>query len=376
MGGIPGLYLQVVGGSRSWILRYVVGDRRRRMGLGSFPAVTLAQAREKARAARAEIDQGADPIEQRDKAHLTAAATRARALTFRRASERFMDMREAEWRNTKHRQQWVNTLETYAWPTLGDVDVAAIDHHKVVAVLQPIWREKTSTASRLRGRIEQVLDWATANGHRKGENPARWRGHLDQLLPRPSKISKVSHHEAVAIADAPAVVALIAAAEGMGAEALLLQVLTAARSGEIRGAPWNEFDLEARIWAIPAERMKGGRPHRVPLSVQAVALLQRIPRFVGADLVFPSRRNTPLSDMTLTAVMRRMKLEAVPHGFRSTFRDWAAEFTHHPRDVVEMALAHAIGSKVEAAYRRGDMLAKRVALMQEWADFCLPRPLP
>jgi integrase len=241
-------------------------------------------------------------------------------------------------------------------------------------VLEPIWRTKTETAGRVRGRIEQVLDWAKAKKHRDGENPARWRGHLDKLLPRPSKISKVKHHEAVPWPDAPGVVAGIAAAAGAGARALLFQVLTAARSGEVRGATWAELDLEAGVWTVPPERMKGKKEHRVPLSRQVVALLKVCPRFSDCALVFASLRMTRLSDMTLTSVMRRMKLEAVPHGFRSTFRDWAAEATHFPGDLVEMALAHAIESKVEAAYRRGDMLAKRLALMQEWADYCLPPP--
>ncbi len=283
-------------------------------------------------------------------------------------------MRESEWKNAKHRQQWENTLSAYAWPSLGSVDVSLVDRDMVLQVLRPIWRDKTETASRLRGRLEQILDWASAHGHRAGENPARWRGHLDQLLPRPSKIAAVVHHEAVSLADAPEVVARIAAAPGMGAAALLLQIFTAARSGEVRGALWGEIDLVEKVWAVPAERMKGNRPHRVPLSRQAVELIEGLPKYEGTDLVFPSNRNTPLSDMTLTAVLRRMKIAAVPHGFRSTFRDWAAEHTHYPRDVAEMALAHAIGSKVEAAYRRGDMLAKRAPMMQEWADFCLPSP--
>lgn len=374
VGSVSGLYLQVIGRSRTWILRFTLGARRRRMGLGAFPSVTLAQAREKARAARAALDEGRDPIEQREKSQREESAARARVVTFRVASERFIEMRESEWKNAKHRQQWENTLRAYAWPSLGSVDVSLVDRDMVLQVLRPIWRDKTETASRLRGRLEQILDWASAHGHRAGENPARWRGHLDQLLPRPSKIAAVVHHEAVSLADAPEVVARIAAAPGMGAAALLLQIFTAARSGEVRGALWGEIDLVEKVWAVPAERMKGNRPHRVPLSRQAVELIEGLPKYEGTDLVFPSNRNTPLSDMTLTAVLRRMKIAAVPHGFRSTFRDWAAEHTHYPRDVAEMALAHAIGSKVEAAYRRGDMLAKRAPMMQEWADFCLPSP--
>lgn len=374
VGGVPGLYLQIIGGSRAWVLRFVVGAQRRRMGLGGFPAVTLAQARDKARAARELMDQGIDPIQSRQAVMHKAAAVRARALTFSKASEKFIASREAEWRNPKHRQQWVNTLATYADPVIGEMDVADIDQRHIMLVLDPIWRTKTETASRLRGRIEQILDWAAVRKHRSGENPARWTGHLDKLLPKPSKISTVKHHPAVEIGEAPAVVRRIEASAGMGARALLLQVLTGTRSGEVRGALWEEFDLDGGVWNIPKERMKSGRPHRVSLSRQAVQLLRDQPRFEGAALVFPSSKMTLLSDMSLTAVMRRLKLDAVPHGFRSTFSDWAAECTSHPRDLVEMALAHAIDSKVEAAYRRGDMLAKRATLMQAWADYCLPQP--
>lgn len=372
VGGIPGLYLQVLGGSRVWVLRFMLSKRRRRMGLGSFPAVTLAQAREKARAAHAQIDQGIDPIQARQSQVRVAAAAMAKALTFKKACELCIAAREAEWKSPKHRQQWENTLATYAEPVLGELDVAEIDQTHVLKVLDPIWRTKTETATRVRGRIEQVLDWAKARGHRQGENPARWRGHLDHLLPTPSKIAKVTHHPAVSVDDAPAVVARIQAAEGSGAKALLLQLLTAVRSGEVRGATWSEIDLEHGLWTIPADRMKAGREHQVPLSRQAVELLRSLYVIEGSDLVFPSTRMTMLSDMSLTAVMRRMKLEAVPHGFRSTFRDWASERTHYQSEVVEMALAHAIENKVEAAYRRGTLLIKRAPLMQEWADYLLP----
>ncbi|MBX9612466.1 MAG: integrase arm-type DNA-binding domain-containing protein [Burkholderiales bacterium] len=373
VGGVPGLYLQVMGGSKSWILRFVVGQRRRRMGLGSYPGVTLAQARDKARAAHQVIDQGADPIQAR-LAHVgQAEATRARALTFDKACEQFIAAREAEWRNSKHRQQWENSLATYAGPVLGKMDVSEIQQEDVLKVLEPIWRTKTETASRVRGRIEQILDWATVRRHRKGDNPARWRGHLDKLLPKPTKIARVEHHPAVDVEHVPDVVARIARSEGTGAKALLFQILTAARSGEVRGATWGEINLDTAIWQVPADRMKGKRPHRVALSRRAVELLRAVKRVEGSDLVFPSTRMSMLSDMSLTAVMRRLKLEAVPHGFRSSFRDWAAECTNYPRDLVEMALAHAIESKVEAAYRRRDMLARRAELMQEWADYCLPQ---
>lgn len=372
VGGVPGLYLQIVGGSRSWVYRFVsVSGSRRRMGLGPFPLIPLAKAREKAREARAMHFDGTDPIAERAAKSERVAAAQARALTFKKACEQFIASREGEWRNSKHRQQWENTLSMYAEPVLGSMDVAAIDQDHVLKVLEPIWRTKTETATRVRGRIELVLDWATARRHRQGENPARWRGHLDKLLPAPSKIRSVRHHPAVPVADVPAVVKEIAGKPGVAAQALLFQVLTALRSGEVRGARWPEFDLSLRVWNVPAERMKGKRPHRVPLSEQALQLLAQLPRYERTDLLFPSQRDTMLSDMSLTSVMRRMKLEAVPHGFRSSFRDWAAELTSYPNELAEMALAHAIDSKVEAAYRRGDMLARRLALMQDWAKYCL-----
>lgn len=380
VGGIPGLYLQIISGSRAWILRFKIGTRRRRMGLGSFPAVPLAQARERAREAHKLIDSGLDPIDARDGLKKAAAASQARALTFKKACERFIAVKESEWSNPKHRQQWEKTLETYAEPIMGHLDVAEIGQDEVLRVLDPIWRSKTETASRLRGRIEQVLDWAKTRGHRKGENPAAWRGHLDKLLPKPEKIAKVKHHAAVPVEQAAAAVAAIRSIDGVSAQALLFQVLTAGRSGEIRGARWSEFDLDAGQWDVPEERMKAKRPHRVPLSRQAIELIKAMPRYEECDLVFPGRKMQPLSDMSLTACMRRMSLQdaagrlCVPHGFRSTFRDWAAEHTLYPPELAEMALAHAIESKVEAAYRRGDMFAKRLAMMQDWADYCLPAP--
>ncbi|RYH33636.1 MAG: site-specific integrase [Alcaligenaceae bacterium] len=373
VGGVPGLHFQIDGQARSWFQRYQVAHVRRKIGLGTYPAMSLAQAREKARAVREQVAAGIDPTAARDAEHQALANARARALTFDKAAEQFIAAREREWVNPKHRQQWENTLATYASPFIGSMNVAEIDQAAMLRVLTPIWHNRTTTATRLRGRIEQVLDYATVLGHRAGENPARWRGHLDKLLARPSKFSRVTHHPAVQLSDAPAVVRKIADTEGSGARALLLQVLTAGRSGEVRGAMWQEFDLDAAVWTIPAARMKAKKEHRVPLSKQAVALINAIPRVAGSAYLFPSRSSTekPVSDMTLTAVMRRMNLDAVPHGFRSTFRDWAAECTPYPGDVVEMALAHTIANKVEAAYRRGDMLAKRAPLMQEWADYCL-----
>ncbi|WP_428417582.1 tyrosine-type recombinase/integrase [Methylibium sp.] len=370
VGGVPGLYLQINGAAKSWILRALIGRKRRDMGLGGYPAVTLAMAREKARQARAAIDAGTDPILERDRAKSALLAAQASAITFAVAARMFMDGRSDEWRSDKHRQQWANTLDTYAGPIIGSMHVADVRKEHVLAILEPIWKTKTATATRVRGRIEQVLDWATARGHREGENPARWRGHLDKLLSRPNKIAKVEHHAALPIDAVGAFMADLRMREGVGARALELLVLTAARSGEVRGAAWSEIDLEGATWTIPASRMKAHQEHRVPLSKPAVRLLKALPRLDGCDLVFPGSRGKPLSDMTLTAILRRMDLDAVPHGFRSTFRDWCSERTSYPAEVAEMALAHAIGNKVEAAYRRGDLLAKRAHMMEAWADFC------
>lgn len=292
-------------------------------------------------------------------------------MTFAEAARLFMDAKSGEWSNPKHRQQWANTLDAYAIPVLGKMLVSDVRNEHVLTILRPIWEIKTETASRLRGRIEQILDWATAQGYREGLNPARWRGHLDKILPRPSKIAKVEHHEAVSLDDLPGFVADLKGMAGTAARALEFLILTAARSGEVRGAQWSEFDLDAGVWTVPAERMKAKREHRVPLSVPALQILKAQPVQAGSAIVFPGSKGQVLSDMTLTAVMRRMKVEAVPHGFRSTFRDWAGERTDFPSDLAEMALAHTIPNKVEAAYRRGDMLAKRAAMMTAWADFAL-----
>lgn len=371
VGGVAGLHLQVVPtGGRTWVLRVVVAGKRRDMGLGGFPDVSLAGAREKARAARLQVEQGVDPIEQRREARNVLMATRASAKTFEECVTGLLATREGEWRNAKHRWQWENTLTTHAGPVMGNLKVADIKLAHVLDVLQPIWSAKTETASRLRGRIEAVLDWATARGYRSGENPARWKGHLDQLLARPSKIARAKHYAALPIDEMPAFLVRLRAAEGTGARALEFSVLTAARSGEVRGALWGEIDLEAAVWTVPAERMKMHREHRVPLSPQALKLLRALPRVEHQELVFPAPRGGVLSDMALVAVVRRMGVDAVPHGFRSTFRDWAAERTHFPHELAEMALAHAIDSKTEAAYRRGDMLAKRAAMMGAWATFC------
>ena len=372
VGGVSGLHLQNRGDSSAWVLRVTIGNRRRDVGLGGYPDVPLAQARDKARGIRAKIEQGIDPIAER-KASRTALIG---ALTFDEAAKRLIEAKSPEWSNAKHATQWQATLDTYASPIIGKMPVDKIELRHVVEVLTPIWHTKTETASRVRSRMEAVLSWATATGARSGDNPARWRGNLDAgILAKPNKIRKVKHHTALPIDDLPGFVADLRQREGVAARALEFAILTAARSGEVRGATWDEIDLDAKVWIIPAERMKAGKEHSVPLVPRAVALLKALPRYAGTDLVFASPTGKVLSDMTLSAVMCRMEVDAVPHGFRSTFRDWASERTNYPRDVAEMALAHTIGDKVEAAYRRGDLMTKRTKMMAEWAKFIEAKPV-
>ncbi|KAE9625931.1 tyrosine-type recombinase/integrase [Parasedimentitalea maritima] len=391
VGGVPGLHLQLTPKrGRSWVLRVKVGDARRDIGLGGFPAVTLSQAREKAREARDKISQGIDPIEERKAAKAALAAAQRHGLTFADAVDNYLAAKLDAFKNAKHRQQWQNTLETYAKPAFGKMLVQDIAVQDVFGVLQPIWTEKTETASRLRGRIEAVLSWATVAGHRTGDNPARWAGNLKELLPAPSRVAKGNNQPALMLDDAPCWFAALREREGFGARALEFLTLTATRSQEIRGALWDEIDLDKALWIIPAARMKMEREHRVPLSVEAVAMLQILPRLEGNPLVFPAARGGKLSDMTLSATMKRMheagiangdagfvdqasKRRAVPHGLRSTFRDWVAERTTYPGDMAEVALAHRINNAVEAAYRRGDMIEKRSEMMNDWSAFLANR---
>jgi integrase len=339
------------------------------MGLGNFPTVTLAGARDEARKQRALLKAGNDPIAVRKAIESAAAAKRATQKSFSEVAAQYIARHEKSWKNLKHQAQWASTLRTYAEPLIGKLLVSDIRPAHVIGVLEPIWTNKTETATRVRSRIEIILDYAAAHGLREGPNPARWKGNLDAALPNASKVALVRHHAAIDVKEAPLFMKRLATQEGMGARALEFTVLTAARSGEVRGATWSEIDLEAQLWTIPAARMKSGREHRVPLSGPATELLAALPRErLPNDYLFPGLRG-PLSDMSLTAVLRRMEVSATPHGFRSTFRDWVAEHTEYSREVAEMALSHAIGDKVEAAYRRGDLLAKRVALMNDWASF-------
>ena len=306
VGGVPGLHLLVSAGYRSWILRIQVGDQRKDMGLGPYPAVSLQEARDKARKIHDDLRSGLIPVSPRKQQRSALVAKAATEKTFHWCAEEYLKAKSSEWKNAKHRQQWENTLDAYAMPHFGHLPVSLIDLPHVLAALEPIWTSKNETASRLRGRIESILDWAAVRKYRSGDNPARWKGHLDKILPASSKIQKVEHHRAVLVDDMPAFMQELHAQSGVGARALEFLILTATRSGEVRGATWAEVDLEKAIWTIPAKRMKAGAEHRVPLSSEAIKLLNELPRVAGTDLLFPGTKGQPLSDMTLTAVMRRM----------------------------------------------------------------------
>ena len=370
VGGVAGLALQVTKtGARSWILRVKIGTKRRDIGLGGYPDVTLAQARDKARDARDKIAAGIDPVAERQALRSALIAQQAKAMTFEQCALEVIRKKQAESKNKKHAAQWQSSLETYAFPTLGKMAVNDVELVHVLDVLRPHWETKTETMTRVRQRIEAVLSWATVHGHREGENPARWKGHLDTILPAPAKIKKVKHHRALPMDDMYRFMSALKERESIAARCLEFIILTAARSGEARGATWDEIDLQGRVWTIPGERMKAGREHRVPLSDEALKLLQDLPRHVGSDLVFTAPRGGQLTDVVMGELLKRMKVDATVHGFRSTFRDWTAERTSTPHHVAEMALAHTIKNEAEAAYRRGDLLAKRARLMQDWARF-------
>jgi Arm DNA-binding domain len=381
VGGVTGLFLQVSRGRvnpdvlrRSWILRATVGAKRRDIGLGSFPDVTLQRAREKARALRDQIGAGLDPVEERRKVRAALIAQQAAALSFREAARKFVAIKVTEFQNVKHAAQWLRTLETYAYPMIGNLPVSDVELEHVVAVLEPIWLTKTETAARLRGRIEAVLAWATVSKFRSGPNPARWKGNLDAVLPKPGKVMKVKHFEALPIDDMGGFMQRLRSREGTAARAVEFQILTATWSGAIRFARWAEIELERKVWTIPGGRLlKRGEmdQFRVPLSDDAVALLRGLGQGESDALVFPAPKRGPLSDMSLTAVMRRLGLTATVHGTaRSTFKDWAAERTSYDNIVSEAALAHVNGCKVEQSYRRGDMFERRRRLMRDWSEFC------
>jgi integrase len=370
-----GLYLKVQpGGARSWLLRYQLGGKVHDLGLGPYPEVALAMAREKALAARRQKVDGLDPLAKRRAEREAKRIAEARSITFRAVAERYIAAHEAGWKNRVHARQWPSTLQTYAYPEVGDLPVSAVNTGMIVRILEPIWASKAETASRVRQRIEAVLDYAKALGYRAGENPAAWKGNLAHTLPAMQKAKAAvrretgrgEHHAAMPYNELPAFVAALRGRDGLAARCLEFVIVTAARTGEAIGATWSEIDEEARLWVVPAERMKGGREHRVPLSEPAAEILAALTGDQGAGKVFP------VSNMAMAMLLRRMgRANLTVHGFRSTFSDWCAERTNFPAEVREMALAHAVGDKVEAAYRRGDLFEKRRQLAEAWARYCV-----
>lgn len=365
------LYLRITKSlNKNWAFYYKKDGKRTEMGLGSFGTVSLEQAREKAAELRRQIANGIDPLGERQQQENERKAQRAKMMTFSQCAGAYINAHKAGWKNPKHHQQWLNTLTQYAFPVFGDLDVKAVDTGLITKCLEPIWLTKNETAGRVRGRIESILDWAAVHGYREGENPARWRGHLDKLLAKPSKIQKTEHHSALPYAEIGGFIAQLRQQDGIAAKCLEFTILTAARTGETIGATWDEIDLNAKVWTIPAVRMKAGREHRVPLSGHALTILNEMAAIRINNYVFPGTKKG-LSNMAMLAVLKRMdRAEITVHGFRSTFRDWAAESTAYPGEVVEMALAHTIKNQTEAAYRRGDLLEKRSRLMEEWARYC------
>jgi integrase len=379
-----GLYLQATVGPdggirRSWIFRYATNareraqghGRERQMGLGPLHTVSLAEARKRAEAARLLRLDGLDPIKARHDEQSAKKVADAKVMTFEECAKQYIAAHRSSWRNERHAQQWADTLRDYVYPVIGKLPVGEIDTGLVLKVLRPIWNEKPETASRVRGRIEVILDYATTLNRRRGENPARWKGHLENVLPKKSKLRSIRHHPALRYAEIGTFMLDLRKHESVVASALEFTILTAARTGEALGARWCEIDLQARIWAVPAARMKGGREHRVPLPDAAIAVLERMASVRENDFVFPGGRLGRLSAPAMAMLLRRMgRRDLTVHGFRSTFRDWTAELTSFPPYVVERALAHTIPSAVEAAYQRSDLFEKRRQLMNHWAEYC------
>jgi integrase len=382
-----GLWLQITkAGVKSWLFRFMIKGKAYGMGLGPLHSVTLAQARHKAANARRQLVEGINPLEERRRLHAQQAASRTRSMSFETCSAQYIAAHRAAWKNAKHAEQWSSTLETYAHPIIGKLAVADVDTALIVKVLtqrdskgQAFWEAKAETASRVRGRIEAILGWATTSGFRSGDNPARWKGNLENLLANISKRSRVKNHPSLPWQHVDAFMASLSGREGISARAVEFAILTACRSNEVRGARWSEIDLQAKLWTIPSARMKAGREHEVPLSDAALDLLQRLN--ISSELVFPGIQNQVLSDMSLTQVIRRMVKDGqawvdregrtvTVHGFRSTFRMWAAEATNYPREVAEHALAHQLPDAVERAYQRGTQFAKRIELMRDWGVVC------
>jgi len=374
-----GLILQVTKGRanavrKSWLVRFSIAGKQREMGLGTFPELGLADARAAALDVRAKALKGIDPIREREAVQAALRAEAAKAMTFSKCAELYIASHERGWANPKHRQQWRNTLSTYAYPVIGAMNVADVGVSEVMQILEPIWYTKTETASRLRGRIESILSWAIVRGHRPPPNPAVWRGHLDSLLPKPSRVHTIINHPALDWREVPGFMAKLARRPGTSARALEFTILTAARSGEVRKARWEEIDWRERLWVVPAERMKMRREHRVPLSAPALSMLQQRRNLLAPGpqdlLFFHSDPQKPYSDAVYRALFQRMnRVGLTTHGFRSSFRDWAGESTNHARETAELALAHRIGNDAERRYRRGDALQKRRKLMDDWANY-------
>lgn len=367
-----GLYLQITkAGVKSWLFRYMRNGKARGMGLGPLHTISLAEARLKALDCRKLLLDGSDPLNEKEAKRASQKATEAKKVSFMECATAYIEAHRAGWKNAKHSAQWESTLKTYAEPIFGSLPVAAIDTPLVMKVLEPIWTTKTETATRVRGRIESVLDWAAVRGYRKGENPARWKGHLDHLLPKRSKVQKVAHHPALPYADAPTFMEALRRMGGTAAQAFEFLILTATRTNETLHARWDEIDMNSRLWTIPAGRMKTEKEHRVPLSRRAIEILKAMQMGAEGEYVFPGQRDdSPMSNMVFLQLLKRMeRTDITPHGFRSTFRDWVGETTQYPREVAEAALAHTVKNKAEAAYARGDLFAKRAKMMQDWATY-------
>lgn len=374
-----GLHLLVKeSGARSWVYRFMLSGKSRDIGLGTAgpDGISLADARDARDVLRLKVKAGIDPLEerQREAAEAIAAAQAAKVagMTFKAIAETYIGANEGSWRNDKHRQQWKNTLATYVYPVIGELPVAEVGTAHVLQILEPIWKAKAETASRVRGRLETILDAAKARGYREGENPARWRGHIAQILPARSRLTR-GHHKAMPYEAIPAFVGALHKREAVAALALEFTILTAARTGEVIGAKWDEVDLDKAIWTVPASRMKAGKEHRVPLSARAVEILKST-QGLRKEWLFPATKGGKMSGMAMTMLLRRMKVDVTVHGFRSGFRDWSAECTGYAHEVAEMALAHTIENKVERAYRRGDLFDKRRRLMDDWATYCATIP--
>lgn len=371
-----GLYLQVTVGSdntprKSWLFRYSVAGRERQMGLGPLGDVPLSEARDRASAAREMRRAGKDPLVEREALRAESRLAAAKSMSFDDCAKAYIAAHRAGWRNVKHADQWSATIRTYCSPVFGRLPVQLVDVGLVMKAIEPIWPTKPETASRVRGRVERILDWAKVRGYRDGENPARWRGHLDHLLPVRGKVRRVKHHAALPYAELPAFVSALRERDAVAARALEFAILTAARTSEVLGAAWSEIDLDARLWTVPAERMKAGKEFRVPLGDRAVEILKGMLAAKQNDYIFYGDRRSTLSNMAFLMLLRRMgRSDITAHGFRSSFQDWVEEQTDAPRAVAELALAHSVGNAVEAAYRRGDLLEKRRPLMQQWGKYC------